>query len=112
MPTRKCTRTSRQPGRKLCRYQRGGFLNRYNFANASRDTVNTTMNRQDTTVPKLIKQTLDEVNRQARIRRLLNDGRQKIEKIAPKIIRGAIEDVRKTPFRILGNFFGRERSLK
>ena len=65
------------------------------------------MNRQDTTVPKLIKQTLDEVNRQARIRRLLNDGRQKIEKIAPKIIRGAIEDVRKTPFRLLGNFFGR-----
>ena len=35
---------------------------------------------------------------------MLNEDEQKIEKSAPKVIRGAIEDVCKTPFRILGNF--------
>lgn len=33
----------------------------------------------------------------------VSSGSQQIEKIAPKIIRGAIEDVYKTPFRMLGN---------
>ena len=33
----------------------------------------------------------------------VSSDRQQIEKIAPKIIRGAIEDVYKTPFRMLGN---------
>ena len=68
--------------------------------------MNTAMNRLDADAPKLIKQTSDETNRlaQARIQQLLHEGGQKIEKIAPKIIRGAIEDVYKTPFRLLGNF--------
>ena len=72
--------------------------------------MNTVMKRLDATAPKLIKQTANELNRlaQAKIRQLLNKGGQKIEKIAPKIIRGAIEDIYKKPFRLLGNF-GREK---
>ena len=41
---------------------------------------------------------------QRRIQQILEHEGQKIEKIAPKIIRGAIEDVYWTPFRLLGNF--------
>ena len=36
------------------RRQRGGFLNRYNFAYAGRDTVNTVMKGLDNLAPKLI----------------------------------------------------------
>ena len=34
----------------------------------------------------------------------MNQGRQQVQKIVPQIIRGAIEDVYKTSFRLLGNF--------
>ena len=40
---------------------------------------------------------------EARIRQAINDGGQQIQKIAPQIMRGAIEDVYKTPFMLLGN---------
>ena len=40
---------------------------------------------------------------EARIRQVINNGGQQIQKIAPQIIRGTIEDVYKTPFRLLGN---------
>ena len=40
---------------------------------------------------------------EARIRQVINDGGQQIQKIAPQIIRGAFEDVYKTPYRLLGN---------
>ena len=40
----------------------------------------------------------------ARIRHIIKDGGQQIHEIAPQIIQGAIEDVYKTPFRLLGNF--------
>ena len=33
----------------------------------------------------------------------MRTGGAEIERIAPKIIKGAIEDVYKTPFRLLGN---------
>ena len=39
---------------------------------------------------------------EARIRQVINSGGQQIQKIAPQIIWGAIEDVYKTPFRLLG----------
>ena len=34
----------------------------------------------------------------------MNQGGQQVQIIAPQIIRGTIEDVYKTPFRLLGNF--------
>ena len=40
----------------------------------------------------------------ARIRHIIKDGGQQIHEIPPQIIQGAIEDVYKTPFRLLGNF--------
>ena len=39
---------------------------------------------------------------EARIRQVINDGGQHIKKIAPHIVRGVIEAVHKTPFRLLG----------
>ena len=71
-----------------------------------RDTVYQEMKGLDTIAPKLINQTLKEVDRvaEARIRQLINKGDKQVKKIAPKIIRGAIEDVYKKPFRLLGNF--------
>ena len=62
---------------KKRRKQTGGFLSRYDFAYAGRDTVNQVQ--------------------------VIKTGGTEIERIAPKIIRGAIEEVYKTPFRLLGN---------
>ena len=76
------------------RRQYGGFLNRYDFAYAGRDTVNQAIKGLNTLTPKLINQTSKEV-----------------DKIAPQIIRGAIENVYKTPFRLLGNF-GKQKFRK
>ena len=38
-----------------------------------------------------------------RIDQVIKSGGEEVERIAPKIIRGAIEEVYKTPFRLLGN---------
>ena len=58
----------------------------------------------DNLAPKLINQTSKEIDKiaEARIRQIINSGGQQIQKIAPQIIPGAIEDVYKTPFSILG----------
>ena len=50
--------------------------------------------------PGLMKQFSDQVNNvaQQRIQQILDQGGQKIEKIAPKIIPGAIEDVYQSHF--------------
>ena len=40
---------------------------------------------------------------QQRIDQAIRTGGAEVECIAPKIIRGAIEEVYKTPFRLLGN---------
>ena len=54
--------------------------------------------------PKAIGQVLKEIDKiaETRIRQVINDGGQQIQKIAPQIIRRVIEDVYKTPFRLLG----------
>ena len=59
----------------------------------------------DSLAPKLIGRTLKEIHKivEARIREVINNGWQQIQKIAPKTIRGAIEDVYKTSIRLLGN---------
>ena len=82
------------------RSQTGGFLNRYNFAYAGRDTVN----QVGKIAPKIINQATGEINKiaQQRIDQIIRSGGAEIERVAPKIIRGAIEEVYKTPFRMLG----------
>ena len=69
------------------RRQRGGFLNRYDFACAGRDTVNTAMKNAERIAPELMKQFSNQVNQvvQQRIQQIIDQGEQKVEKVAPKI---------------------------
>ena len=75
-----------------------GFLNRYEFAYAGRDVVN----QVGKVAPKMISQTTGEINKIAQqiIDQVVRSGGTEIERVAPKIIRGAIEEVYKTPFRL------------
>ena len=77
------------------------FFNRYDFAYAGRDIVN----QAGKVAPKMISQATGEINKiaQKRIDQVVRSGGAEIERVAPKIIRGAIEEVYKTPFRLLGN---------
>ena len=89
------------------RQQRGGFLNRYDFAYATRDAVKQAFKNLKNTAPKLINQKSKEVDKIAqarRIRQVINDGGQQIQNIAPQTIHEAIEDIYKTSFRLLGKF--------
>ena len=81
----------KRPARRL---QRGRFLNRYDFDYAGRDTVNTAMKGLDNIAPKLISQLSKEIDKIAEvtIKQATNSGGQQIQKIAPQIIRRAIED--------------------
>ena len=86
---------------KLTKRQTGGFLDRYDFAYAGRDIVNQVRK----IAPNIIKNASDNINQIAkeRIDQAVKTGSSEIERITPKSIRGAIEDVYKTPFRLLGN---------
>ena len=77
--------------------QVGGFLNRYDFAYAG---------RHGKIAPKIVNQASGEINKiaQQRIDQIIGSGSAEIDCVAPKIIKGATEDVYKTPFRLLGNF--------
>ena len=92
--------SSRQKYQK--RTQRGGFLNRYDFAYAGRDTVN----QVGKIAPGLIKNDSNEISNvaQQRINQIISQGGKEVQRVIPKILRGAIEDVYQTPFRLLGNF--------
>ena len=96
------TKNGRNTGkkRKMSRRQTGGFLNRSDFAYAGRDTVN----QVGKIAPGIInKATSDNKIAQQRIDQAIRTGGAEIEQVAPKIIRGAIKEVYKTPFRLLGN---------
>ena len=58
----------------------------------------------DTLSPKLVNQASKEIDKikETKIRQVINSGGQQIRNIAPQIIKGAIEDVYETPFRLLG----------
>ena len=77
-------------------------MNRYDFAYVGRDTGNQ-VGKID---PGIINKTTSDINKiaQQRIDQAIRTSGAEIEHIAPKIIRGAIEDVYKTPFTLLGNF--------
>ena len=87
--------------KKRSRRQTGGFLNRYDFAYTGRDIVN----QVGKVTPKMISQATGEINKiaQQRIDQVVRSGGAEIERVALKIIRGAIEEVYKTPFSLLGN---------
>ena len=53
-----------------------------------------------------IKEATNDINNMAkqRIDLIIPQGGNKIERVLPKILRRAIEDVYETPFRLLGNF--------
>ena len=95
--------------RKTKKGQVGGFLNKYDFAYAGRDTVN----QVGKIAPKIITQATGEINKiaQDRIDQIIRSGGAEVKCIIPKIIRGVIEEVYKTPFRMLGNF-GKEQFQK
>ena len=92
-------KNGKSTGRKK---QIDGFLNRYDFAYAGRNTVN----QVGKIAPGIINKATSDINKiaQQRINQAIKTDGTEVERIAPKIIRGAIKDVYKTPFRLLGNF--------
>ena len=80
--------------------QTSGFLNRYDFAYAGRDTVN----QVGKIALGIINKATSDINKiaQERIDQAIRTGGAEVERIVPKIIRGAIEEVYKV-FRLLGN---------
>ena len=89
--------TGRQQYRQL-----GSFLNHYDFAYAGRDVVN----QAAKVAPGVIKATTNNIHAIAtdRINQVISQGGKEMERVLPKILRGAIEDVYQTPFRLLGHF--------
>ena len=61
-------------------------------------------------MPGIINQVTGEVNKivKQRINQIIRSGGAEVERVAPKIIRRAIEQVYKTPFRLLGNLGKRQ----
>ena len=88
------------------RQQKGGFLNRYDFAYVGRDVVNQTFKNLDKTAPALIQNLKSEFNDvlQQRIHQVITEGGAQLKEVRPQLLKGAIEDTYKTPFRLLGNF--------
>ena len=82
--------------------QSGGFLNRYDFAYAGGDVVNQAAN----VAPGIIKAPANDINNIAeqRINQIISQEGKEVERVLPKIIWGAIEEVHQTPSRLLGNF--------
>ena len=95
--------------RNRIRRQRGGFLNRYDFAYAGKDTVNQAAKHLNSLAPQLVNQLMDRATTgldkvtAKRVEQLSRETGQTLKKIAPGLIRGAIEELYKTPFRLLGN---------
>ena len=89
------------------RRQRGGFLNRYDFAYTGRDTVNQAAKHLDTLGPKLVNQLMNKAtagldNITAKlVEQISRETSRTLKQIAPDLIRGAIEELYKTPFCLL-----------
>ena len=103
--------------RHVRRKQRGGFLNRYDFAYVGTDTVNQAtkhiktiaqdlvnqaMNRADKLASSLVRTASQELD--AIAARHTDELVQKTGNLAPALIKGGIEELYKTPFRLLGCF--------
>ena len=97
---RKLRRQKRRVRRKK---QKGGFLYRYDFAYAGRDTINQAFKNLDKTAPLLIHNLSAELNKilEQRINQIIRQGGAELRQIGPKLLRGAIENTYQTPFRLL-----------
>ena len=86
--------------------QKDGFLKKYDFAYAGRDVVNQAYKNLDKTAPALIQNLKGELNDvlQQRTLQFITEGCTQLKEIGPQLLKGAIEDAYKTPFRLLGNF--------
>ena len=64
------------------------------------------VNQAAKVAPKVIKAATNDINNIAngRINQIILQGGKEVERVLPKILRGAIEDVYQTPFRLLDNF--------
>ena len=69
-----------------------------------------TVNQVGKIAPDIINKAAGKINKivQQIIDQVVRSGGAEIERVAPKIIRGAIEEVYKTPFRLLGNLAKRQ----
>ena len=107
--------------RRRTRKQKGGWFSRYDFAYAGRDSVNQAAYHVNKIAPKLIDKSFDRLRNLApqvisrssreldaiaarRINQLTRTTANEVQRIVPGIIKGAIEEVYKTPFRLLGRF--------
>ena len=81
-------------------------LKRYDFAYAGRDAVNQAFKNLDKTAPALIQNLKGELNDalQQRIHQVITEGGAQLKEVGPQLLKGAIEDAYKTPFRLLRNF--------
>ena len=77
--------------------QRGGFFNRYDFAYPGRDTVNQASKQLNVLAPKL----LDQLT--AGLDKVSANRVYQLKQMAPRLIKGAVEELYKTPFRLLEN---------
>ena len=68
------------------------------------------MNRAQAAAPVLLSRASQELDKVAakRIDQIAQRTGETLQKVAPDIIKGAIEELYKTPFRLLGNF-GRKK---
>ena len=104
------TKTKRRKSKKTKQKQTNKQkVKNYFSAYAGRDTVNQAAYH----APKHIKKATDELNSitKQRIDQFISQGGKEVERILPKIICGAIEDIYQTPFRLLRNF-GKEHFTK
>ena len=71
------------------------------FVYTGRDTVN----QAAKVTPKIIKAATNDVDKIAeqRINQIISQSGKELEQVVPKLLRGTIESVYQTPFRILGN---------
>ena len=77
-------KTGKSTGKKRRRSQTDGFLNRYDFAYAGRDTVN----QVGKIAPGIINKATSDINKQVqqRIDQMIKTGGAEIERVASKII--------------------------
>ena len=80
--------------------QRGSFLNRYDFAYAGRDTVNQATKNLDKLAPKLVDELMNRAT--TGLDKISANRIEQIKQIAPSLIKGAVEELYKTSFRLLG----------
>ena len=102
----------RKRPQKIRKTERGGFLNKSDFAYAGRHTVNIGLNTFNRLALRLMRIASNKINRVAerRIRQTVQQGKKEVERVAPKVIRNITEEVYEMPFHLLGNF-GKKKYL-